>query len=217
MKSALYNQKGEKVGEVDLPEDVFKQKINPDHIYQAVLYYENLKRKPIAKTKDRSEVRGGGRKPWRQKGTGRARVGSIRTPVWRHGGVVFGPHNRDYTQRLPRKMKNIAIRDVLKTRILEDKLILVNIPTQDISQPKTKIFSSFFKKLGLLDNQVLIVLDKKFQNRNEVVKSIRNLKNVSYCYVDQINPYIVLTHDCIVAQSDVFSFLTNICGGERNV
>ena len=98
MKSALYNQKGEKVGEVDLPEDVFKQKINPDHIYQAVLYYENLKRKPIAKTKDRSEVRGGGRKPWRQKGTGRARHGSTRSPIWKGGGVTFGPSPEKFSQ-----------------------------------------------------------------------------------------------------------------------
>ncbi len=211
----IYNLAGDKLGSETINIEQFKPNIDVIHRY--VIAFLANQRQGNASSKTRSDVSGSGRKPWRQKGTGRARVGSIRTPVWRHGGVVFGPHNRDYTQRLPRKMKNIAIRDVLKTRILEDKLILVNIPTQDISQPKTKIFSSFFKKLGLLDNQVLIVLDKKFQNRNEVVKSIRNLKNVSYCYVDQINPYIVLTHDCIVAQSDVFSFLTNICGGERNV
>lgn len=211
----VYNLVGEKVGSENIQIENFKP--NMDVLHKYVVAFLANQRQGNASTKTRSEVSGSGRKPWRQKGTGRSRVGSIRSPVWRHGGIVFGPKNRDFSQRLPKKMKQIALKDALKTRILEDKLILINISSDEIKQPKTKIFFGFLKKIGLSRNQVLIVLDKNFQSRNQVIRCIRNIENVSYCYVDQINGYVILTHDCIIAQSEVFHLLTNICFGERNV
>ncbi len=211
----VYNLSGEKVGSENVQIDDFQP--NMDVLHRYVVAFLANQRQGNASTKTRSDVSGSGRKPWRQKGTGRARVGSIRSPIWRHGGIVFGPKNRDYHQSLPEKMKNAALKDSLKTRIVEDRLILVNISDDEIKQPKTKIFSSFLKKIGLSENKILVVLNKNFQSRNELVKCIRNIENVSYCYAERINPYIVLTHDCIIAQSEVFPFLTNICCGERNV
>ncbi|HON04878.1 MAG TPA: 50S ribosomal protein L4 [bacterium] len=211
----VYNLAGEKVRSENIQIEDFNP--NMDVIHRYVVAFLANQRQGNASTKTRSEVSGSGRKPWRQKGTGRARVGSIRTPVWRHGGIVFGPKNRDYSQRLPEKMKNIALKDVLKTRILEDKLILINVSTDDIKQPKTKIFYNFLHKTGFLGNKILVVLNKNFQDRISFIRCIRNIENLSYCYVDQINTYVLLNNDCIIAQSEVFSSLSDICSGERNV
>ena len=201
MKSALYNQKGEKVGEVDLPEDVFKQKINPDHIYQAVLYYENLKRKPIAKTKDRSEVRGGGRKPWRQKGTGRARHGSTRSPIWKGGGVTFGPSPEKFSQiKMSKKARKRAFEMVFSKKLEEKEIIFLDQLT--IDKLKTKSAEKIIKNLtkiapGIDKKKTGIALKKADEN---IKKAFRNIKNIEIYNVSAINAYFLLQNKYIIIE-----------------
>ena len=139
MNVNLYNQKGEKVGEVKLPSEIFDVPFNEDLVWQVIYCQMANKRKPIAHTKDRSEVRGGGRKPWSQKGLGRARVGSIRSPLWRGGGVTFGPRKeRKFKKRIPKKMKRKALFCVLSEKLRRnlivflDKLVLEKIKTKEM-------------------------------------------------------------------------------------
>ncbi|MGB9642211.1 MAG: 50S ribosomal protein L4 [Candidatus Ratteibacteria bacterium] len=211
---SIFNLSGEKIGteSVNLP----AEKPNVDVIHRYVVAFLANQRQGTASTKTRGEVSGSGRKPWRQKGTGRARVGSIRTPIWRHGGIVFGPKPRDYSQRLPEKMKKLALRDTLQTVVVDDGLVLLDI-NETINNPKTKIFSEFLKKVGLHLVKVLVVLDSGYEKKDTIVRCIRNIENVSYCYAEQINPYLILTHDKIVAQMNVLPFLKKLCVGEENV
>ncbi len=210
----VFNIEGEKIG----IESVQLQDIKPnlDIIHRYVVAYLANQRQGTASTKTRAEVSGSGRKPWRQKGTGRARVDSIRTPIWRHGGIVFGPKPRDYNQRLPEKMKKLALRDSLFSAIEGDGFVILEIP-DNIEKPKTKIFANFIGKAGLADKKVLFILNRNFAERDKVIRSIRNIENVSYCYAEQINPYLILTHDRIVAQKEIFPYLKDISSGESDV
>ncbi len=141
-----YNQNGEKIGKTLLPKDIFDVSINPDLIHQVVVAEMANKRKVIAHTKDRGEVRGGGRKPWRQKGTGRARHGSIRSPLWKGGGVTFGPRKeRVFKKKIPKKMRRKALFMVLSGKVKNNLLILVD--KLKIEQKKTKILAEILNKL----------------------------------------------------------------------
>ena len=124
-KAALYNPEGIKVGDVDLKDDVFGVPLKENLLHQAVVRHLANQRAGTAATKTRGQVRGGGRKPWRQKGTGRARVGSIRSPLWRGGGTVFGPEPRSYQQAMPRKMRRLALKSALSARADEGNLIVI--------------------------------------------------------------------------------------------
>ncbi|HXK45771.1 MAG TPA: 50S ribosomal protein L4 [bacterium] len=210
----VFNLNGEKIGTESV--DVATEKPNLDVIHRYIVAFSANQRQGTSSVKTRGEVSGSGRKPWRQKGTGRARIGSLRTPVWRHGGIVFGPKPRDYSQHLPEKMKKLALRDTLRTVMVEDGLILIDVNGK-IDNPKTRIFSEFLKKIGLSQTKVLVVLDNKFEKRDTMVRCIRNIENISYCYAEQINPYLILTHDKVVAQKNVFSLLKKLCAGEENV
>ncbi|HOK80986.1 MAG TPA: 50S ribosomal protein L4 [bacterium] len=210
----IFNLNGEKIATESV--NVPAEKPNMDVIHRYVVAFLANQRQGTASTKTRGEVSGSGRKPWRQKGTGRARVGSIRTPIWRHGGIVFGPKPREYSQCLPEKMKKLALRDTLRTTMIDDGLILIDVK-EGINNPKTKIFSEFLKKAGLSQVKVLVVVDNKFEQKDAVIRCIRNIENVSYCYAEQINPYLILTHDKIVAQRAVFPLLRKFCAGEENV
>ncbi|MCM8805905.1 MAG: 50S ribosomal protein L4 [Candidatus Omnitrophica bacterium] len=210
----VFNIAGEKISSEII--DVSVEKPNIDVLHRYITAFCANQRQGNACTKTRGEVSGSGRKPWRQKGTGRARVGSIRNPLWRHGGVVFGPKPRDYRQNIPEKMKKIALRDSLMTRINEDALSLIKL-LDEVKSPKTKMFADFLKKIGCSETKVLFILNRDFDKRNELVMSIRNIENVSYCYVEQINPYLILLNDRIIAQSDVFSVLKTIVAGDENV
>ncbi|MCX7706352.1 MAG: 50S ribosomal protein L4 [bacterium] len=212
---SVLNLEGEKIGaeQIEIPD--FKP--NMDVIHRYVVAFLSGQRQGTSSTKTRAEVSGSGRKPWRQKGTGRARVGSIRTPIWRHGGVVFGPKPRDYRKDIPEKMKDIALRDTLRTLISNDGLVLVDI-ADGIKNVKTRVFANFLEKAGLSESKVLVLIDKNFADREKLIRCIRNIENISYCYAEQINPYLLLTHDKLVAQKNVFQFLKNISSsGESNV
>jgi large subunit ribosomal protein L4 len=186
--------------------------VNADILHRYVVAYLANQRQGNASTKTRGEVSGSGRKPWRQKGTGRARVGSTRNPVWRHGGIVFGPKkNRDYRQDLPEKMKRRALQDALKSRIVEDRMMLLEMALASDS-PSTKVFTLFLKKAGFGKAKILFVLDKKDARRMALVKSLRNIANTEYCYADQLNPYGVLRNDLLIAQKEAFPQLKQSLG-----
>lgn len=158
----VYNTEGKEIDKINLDPHVFDGEINEGVLYQTVVNYRANQRGGLASTKTRGEVSGGGRKPWRQKGTGRARVGSIRSPLWKGGGVVFGPHNRDYSYNLARKIKLSALKSSLNAKLKENNLFLIN--EIKIDKPKTKevvnIFLNLKEKIGDLNKSTLLLSDK---------------------------------------------------------
>jgi len=143
----VYNTEGKEVDSIKLDAEVFDGIVNAAAIYQTINAYRSNQRKGLASTKTRGEVSGGGRKPWRQKGTGRARVGSIRSPLWRHGGVIFGPHPRDFYYKLPKKIKNLALKSALCLKAKENNLVVLDDVRLD--KPKTKEVSVIFSNLKI--------------------------------------------------------------------
>jgi len=199
MKTVLYNQKGKKGGEIELSDKTFNVPLNSDLLHQAILYYERLSRRRIAKVKDRSEVRGGGKKPWRQKGTGRARHGSIRSPLWRKGGVTFGPTpEKKYQTRIPRKLKRKALFMALSQKLKDGEIIFID--KIKISEPKTKNFIEIFKGLAKVKKDInrkktVLVLAKKDEN---LLKVARNIKKVSLVGINSLNSYLLFKNKYLI-------------------
>jgi len=193
----LYNLSREKVGEVELKDEVFNGPVKPHLFYEVVKWQLAKRRRGTASTKTRAEVSGGGRKPWRQKGLGRARAGSIRSPLWRGGGVVFGPKPRDYSYPLPKKVRKAALRSALSLRYKEGKLILLD--GLELPQIKTKLFVEAMEKLGLKGEKVLIVTDGK----DEILeKSARNVPWAKVLRCEGLNVYDVLNyHHLLILKS----------------
>ena len=189
---SVYNMEGNEVGKMDLNDAVFGVEVNEHLVHMAVVAQLANKRQGTQKAKTRSEVSGGGRKPWRQKGTGHARQGSIRAPQWKGGGVVFAPTPRDYTIRLNKKEKRAALKSALTSRVLENKFIVVDEVKLD--EIKTKKFQ------GVLDNlkvsKALVVVGEGSDN---VVLSARNIPTVKTAYVNTINVYDILKYNTVVA------------------
>jgi large subunit ribosomal protein L4 len=185
----IFNQKGKQVNKIELDPVVFDGRVNQDILYQAVLMYRAARRRGLASTLTRGEVSGGGRKPWRQKGTGRARVGSSRSPLWRKGGVVFGPHPRNYGFSLPKKIKISALKSSLNAKLNEDSLIILD--ELKIDAPKTKeavkLLSNF--KLGLDSKTILLMLD---EINNDLKLSFRNIGFLDVVKASNSNAYDVL-------------------------
>ncbi len=186
IKAKLLNQNGEEKGEVTLNSDIFEVAIKKGLVHQALQAFISNKRQIIADTKDKSEVRGGGKKPWRQKGTGRARHGSSRSPIWKGGGVTFGPTSeRNFTKSLNKKMRNKAIFMVLSDKA---KNSLVNVVEEfQLAEIKTKSIADFQKKTKL--NKVLIVIEKMDKN---IALSANNLPKVNVIAADSVNIYELL-------------------------
>jgi large subunit ribosomal protein L4 len=184
---------------VELPEDIFGIEPNVAVMHQVVTAQLAAKRAGTHSTKTRAEVSGGGSKPWRQKGTGRARQGSIRSPHWRGGGVAHGPKPRDYSQRTPKKMVKLALRSALSDRAAEQKVVVVD--DWGITEPKTKSGKQLLEALGLRtkgerDARVLLVL---FRTEEDVWKSLRNLgERVQIILPEELNAYDVLVNDWLV-------------------
>ncbi|MBN3039249.1 MAG: 50S ribosomal protein L4 [Candidatus Omnitrophica bacterium] len=193
MKSvAIVDLKGKNVGKFALDEDFFQEKANKTLLYQASLMYLANTRKASAHTKTRSQVRGGGKKPWRQKGTGRARVGTIRSPLWRGGGVVFGPGGRKFNFSLPKKVRNLALIHSLNAKIKDNQLVVVD--KISLSEPKTKEFATFLKAVKA-NNKPLVVTEKLDARLNKAARNIGGLMIKPFNY---INAYDVLKHDKVV-------------------
>ncbi|MCM8777435.1 MAG: 50S ribosomal protein L4 [Candidatus Omnitrophica bacterium] len=212
-KINVYNMAGEIIGEEMLSEELVGGIPNQDVIYYYIKAYLANQRQGTASTKTRGEVSGSGKKPWRQKGTGRARVGSIRTPLWRHGGVVFGPKPRDYRQSIPKKVKRTALKEVLKWKIQKDSFALF-IP-EKIEIPKTKIFSEFLKKAGYTGQKVLFVLNNDREKNAVIIKSLKNIDSITYDFMDRLNVYTILNSDKVIADKDAFNFIKVFLGGDN--
>ena len=191
-KVVLYNQSGSQVGELELSNNVFGVEDNQQAIYDTVVAERAAMRQGTQKAKTRSEVSGGGRKPWRQKGTGRARQGSIRSPQWRGGGVVFAPVPRDYTIKLNKKEKRAALKSALTSRVQENKFIVVD--ELALNEIKTKKFVEVMNNLKV--SKALVVLAEDDQN---VIKSASNVASVKTANAGMINVYDILKYSTVVA------------------
>lgn len=198
-KVALYDMSGNQIGEIDLNEEVFGIEPNKAVLYDFVKMQLANKRVGTSSTKTRAEVSGGGRKPWRQKGTGRARVGSTRNPVWRTGGVAFGPKPRDYSYKLPRKVRRLAMKSVLSSKVLENKLIVVD--ELKFEEPKTKLMVQVLEKLNAGRKTLLVTADGDVN----VAKSASNIPGVKPLRADFINVYDVMNHDTLLITRDAVS------------
>ena len=190
---ALFEQDGSQIGEVTLNEEIFGIEPNESVVYDAIIMQRASLRQGTHAVKNRSAVRGGGRKPWRQKGTGRARQGSIRSPQWRGGGVVFGPTPRSYSYKLPKKVRRLAIKSVLSEKVAENKLVVVDALSFDA--PKTKEFKQVLANLSI-DKKVLIVLE---EGNDFAALSARNLPNVSVIASNNVTVLDVVANDKVLA------------------
>ncbi|MBO8178391.1 MAG: 50S ribosomal protein L4 [Bacillus sp. (in: Bacteria)] len=191
-KVALYNQSGSQVGEIELKDSVFGIEPNKHVLFEAVVMQRASLRQGTHKVKNRAEVSGGGRKPWRQKGTGRARHGSIRSPQWRGGGTVFGPVPRSYSYKLPKKVRRLAIKSALSTKVLEENILVLEALSFDA--PKTKEFANMLKNLSV-NTKALVVMDGLDEN---VALSARNIPGVTVVEASGINVLDVLGHDKLI-------------------
>ncbi|MBX7002676.1 50S ribosomal protein L4 [Bacillus aerophilus] len=188
-KVALFNQNGSTNGEIELNVSVFGIEPNESVVFDAILMQRASLRQGTHKVKTRSEVRGGGRKPWRQKGTGRARQGSIRSPQWRGGGIVFGPTPRSYSYKLPKKVRRLAIKSVLSSKVIDNNIIVLEDLTLDAV--KTKEFAGILKGLSVEKKALIVTADA-----NETVAlSARNIPGVTVVEANGINVLDVVNHD----------------------
>ena len=195
-KLAVYNIGNQKVNDIELDDQIFKVKSNPTLFYDAVRMNLASQRKGSAATKNRALVRGGGAKPWRQKGTGRARAGTRRSPLWRGGGTIFGPMPRDYAFSLPKKERRAALRAALSLKLQEEKLILLDeFPLNGF---KTKQVLEVLKRFNVED--VLIVTSEK---NIFLERSTRNIPNVEVLHADELNVYDILNHEHLILLSPV--------------
>jgi large subunit ribosomal protein L4 len=180
-----------KVSQVDLNDAVFGAEVNDAIIYDVVKMQLASRRSGTASTKTRSDVSGGGKKPWRQKGTGRARAGTTRSPIWRGGGIVFGPHPRDYSYSIPKKVRKKAVISALSMKFKDKKMVILkDFPMEKIS---TRVFKNVFDLFSL--KKALFVLD---ENNEVLLKSSRNMKNVKMIRSEGINVYDILNHEHLI-------------------
>lgn len=193
-----YSAAGAKKKAVALPEAIFDGRVNEDVLHRAVVTYLANQRQGTAATKTRSFVSGGNQKPWRQKGTGRARQGSTRAPHWRHGGIVFGPHPRDYRLSIPKKVRQLARKSALNARARESALLVVDALAYE--KPKTKPLAELFVKLGLKDKKVLLLVADTPASHN-VYLSGRNIADVRVQRFADTTAYDVLWSDAVVVEA----------------
>jgi len=201
---ALYNTDGNKVGDIELNDSVFGVEVRSDIMHKVVVNYLANQRQGTQSTKTRTEVRGGGIKPWRQKGTGRARQGSIRAPQWVGGGVALGPKPRDYRYSVNKKVRRLALKSALSSKVADNDVIVLE--NMNLSEIKTKNVVQILKNLGVAD-KALIVLP---ENDKNVVMSARNIKGVDTTYVGSINTYDVLNHTKCIILKDAVSKLEEV-------
>jgi large subunit ribosomal protein L4 len=198
MKAVIYNQNGKKLEEsISLPKEIFDVKMNADLVHQVAVAQMANKRRIIAKTKNRSEVSGGGRKPWRQKGTGRARHGSIRSPIWRHGGVTFGPQTDVvFKKEISKKMRRKALFMVLTSKVKKEHLIVLD--NLKIESPKTKLMVDILDKLPAKGSR-LVILPKKDET---IIKATRNISKAKSELAQNLNVLDLLSFNYLILPKD---------------
>ncbi len=205
-KVAVFNTDGKQVGEMELKDEVFGVQVNQPLLHQAVQVYLANQRQGTQSAKTRAEVRGGGRKPWRQKGTGRARQGSTRSPQWTGGGVIFAPKPRDYSQKLPKKMRRKALLSALSSKALNNEIIVLDSLT--VEQPKTSFIHGMLKNLNV-GKKALIVIKS---NDGTVEKSSRNIPGIKTSEVGTLNVYDILKYDAFVITREAVEAVEEVYG-----
>ncbi len=188
----VFNVQGERTGELELSEEVFGAPIREDLLFDVSQMLLTARRQGTASTRTRGEVRGGGRKPWRQKGTGRARHGTIRSPIWVGGGTVFGPRPRSYRYQLPKKVRRAALRSALSSKVSDNSMTVLE--ELSMSQPKTREIVGILKGLNL-DGKVLLVTARDDEN---IYKSTRNIQGLKAVIAGQLNVLDLLRYDKVI-------------------
>ncbi|NLW45517.1 MAG: 50S ribosomal protein L4 [Syntrophomonadaceae bacterium] len=205
-KVAVYNMAGAQVGEMELSDSVFGIEPNRAVVHQVVKAQLANRRVGTASTKTRGMVRGGGRKPWRQKGTGRARAGSRRSPLWRGGGTVFGPHPRDYSIKLPKKVRRLALKSVLSDKVNNGEIVVLE--ALSFEEPKTKRIIEVLNALNVFGKALVVTADGDIN----VTKSARNIPGVKPLRADFINVYDLLAYDKLVITKDAVAKVEEVYG-----
>ena len=201
---ALYNVKGEQIGDIELSDRVFAAEVNQALVHEVVVMQNANKRQGTAATKTRGMVRGGGRKPWRQKGTGRARAGSIRSPIWVGGGTTFGPSPRDYSYTMPKKARRAALRSALTAKLEADEIVVVD--ALEINAPKTKEVVEILKNLGVVKKAMLVIADYD----SAVYLSTRNIPGVKSSPAREINVSDVLHYGKLIITKDAVAKIEEV-------
>ena len=196
MQVAVKNQSGETVESIDLNDLVFDVPMNRSLVHQAMVIYQSNRRHGTHDTKTRAEVSGGGRKPWIQKHTGRARQGSTRSPHWRHGGVAFGPHPRSYRKALPKRMKRAALRCVLSEKARNDRIVCLE--SMDAIDGKTRSMAGLLQRLNVSGSALIVTLGSE----PDVIQAASNLKKIYTLPVNQLNAETLLSRDTLIITKD---------------
>jgi len=207
MKVPIYNQKGEESKKIELSDNIFNKKINNNLVHQVYTSLLSNRRKPLAFSKDRSEVRGGGKKPWKQKGTGRARHGSNRSPIWSGGGVTFGPRakERNFKKKVNKKVRQDAIRMVLSEKFRDGEIRIVE--SINLKEQKTSQMDKFFKSLLKIEKKFPTVLFLINSKNKELQKSTKNLSYVKIMNAENIDLIEILNNKYLVISKDILSIL----------
>lgn len=195
-KINVLNVSGQNVGEIELNDSIFNIEVNEHVLYEAVKCQLANRRQGTQSAKTRAEVRGGGRKPWRQKGTSRARQGSIRSVQWVGGGVAFAPKPRDYSYSLPKKVRRLAMKSALTSKVLGNEMIVLD--ELKLDAPKTKDIVNVFKNVNAAKKTLVVTAD----NDVNVVKSVRNIEGANVCHVSTLNVYDILNCDSFIITTD---------------
>lgn len=203
-KVALYSMNGAQIGEIDLSDEIFGIKPNESVLHDAVIMQQASQRLGTHKVKGRSEVRGGGRKPWRQKGTGRARQGSIRSPQWVGGGTVFGPTPRSYSYKLPKKVRRLAVKSALSSKVIDNDIIVLD--NLSMEMPKTKEMKNILDNLNV--NSKVLLVDKEYSEN--IVLSSRNIPGVKFVSAEGINVLDILSHGKLILTKEAVAKIEEV-------
>jgi large subunit ribosomal protein L4 len=199
----VINQNGEKVDSIELEDQIFNAEIRDALVQQVVVWQLAKRRSGSAATKTRGQIRGGGKKPWRQKGTGRARAGTSRSPIWAGGGTVFGPHPRSYAFSLPKKVRKAALCSVLSAKLRDDKLTVLD--KIEIEAPKTKLFAELLRKLGVQDQKTLFLVPEKDP---DLTRASRNIYKTLVLPTEGMNVYDLLRFERLTILKDALPRLS---------
>lgn len=208
LETTIFSVNGEKKGKVNLPSSIFSFKPNRNVLYDVVRMYRANKRQGTASTKERSDIHGGGKKPYRQKHTGRARAGTNRSPLWRGGGVVFGPQPRDYSYKVPKKIRRMAIRSAFSLKRIEDGVKVVD--SVEFEEPKTKRLDGILSILGLGEKKVLFIIDTYSEN---LFLSARNIPDLRISLAKDANANDVLWADALLITEKSIKILEEVFHG----
>lgn len=203
-KVALYNMEGTKTGDMEVSDAIFAAEVNKSVLHQVVVNYLANQRQGTQSTKTRTEVRGGGIKPWRQKGTGRARQGSTRSPQWRHGGIVFAPKPRSYRFSVNKKVRRLAMKSAFSSKVLDNDLIVLD--SIKLEEFKTKTIAEMLKALGANKKSLIVIpeVDEK------IIRSARNIPGVKTAQVNTLNVYDMMNADKLIILKDTVSKIEEV-------